>query len=93
MVERETEKPALPSLVGRYFNVGLCCACWDRLNPERKLEPERRAQMESEIAETWSKFDKGDIVVNRCAACEETVHAGILVRVNLERLREMRPKS
>ncbi len=85
--------PELPSLKGRWFNVGLCCACWDRLNPDRKLEPERRASIEAEIAESAAALDKSELFDNRCAACEETVHAGIFVRANLETLRAMRPKT
>jgi hypothetical protein len=81
----------LPTLKDRWFAVALCCACWDRLNPDRKLEPERRAQMEADLAERCADCDKDDIVANRCAACDEQVHAGIYVRVNVQTLRAMRP--
>lgn len=85
--------PELPSLKGRWFAVGLCCACWDRLNPDRKLEPERRASIEAELAEVTANWDAGEVFENRCAVCEETAHAGIFVRSNLETLRAMRLKT
>lgn len=85
--------PELPSLKGRFFSVALCCDCWDRLNPERRMDAERRAQLEWEIALATASWDKDDVANNRCAACDENVHAGIFVRVNVQSLRAMRPKE
>ena len=81
----------MPTLKGRWFNVALCVDCWDRCNPERKCDPERRAQLESDLAELTKDWDKDDIANNRCAACDEVPHAGIFVRVTVESLRKMRP--
>lgn len=81
-----------PSLRGRWFNVALCCDCWDRLNPDRKLEPERKRAIEAELCATHADVDKDFIADNRCAACDENIHAGIFVRVTVETLRAMRPQ-
>lgn len=80
-----------PTLRGLWFNVALCCDCWDRLNPDRRLDPARKAAMEREIAATFAAADKDDIARNRCAACDEQPHAGIFVRVTVKSLRAMRP--
>jgi hypothetical protein len=82
----------IPNLKGRFFNVALCADCWDRLNPERKMQPEQRQQTAAHIAEKFKDADKDDIANNRCAACDEQPHWGIFVRVNIESLRAMRPK-
>lgn len=84
--------PDIPSLKGRWFNVALCADCWDRLNPDRKLDAERRVAIEQMIAVAFKDADKDWIAENRCAACDEQPHAGIYVRVNVETLRAMRPK-
>jgi hypothetical protein len=83
--------PELPSLKGRYFIVGLCCDCWDRCNADRKLDPERRAAIEEQVAEQTRNFDKDDLADNRCPVCDENINAGIYVRVTPETLRKMRP--
>jgi cytochrome c5 len=80
----------LPSIKGRWINAAMCCACWDALNPDRKLEPERRAAIEAEIAESTKELDKNDLFANRCVVCEETVHAGIFIRATTDTLREKR---
>ncbi len=82
----------LPNLRGRFFNVPLCCDCWDRLNPERKLDPARRAELDAQVAKATEGWDKDQVADNRCAACDENVHAGIFVRVNVASLRAMRPR-
>ncbi len=81
----------MPTLRGRWFNVALCCDCWNRLNPDRAMEPERQRAAEAYVVKEFASSDKDDIAGNRCAACEEVPHAGIYVRVNVETLRKMRP--
>lgn len=85
--------PDMPSLKGRFFNVGLCCACWDACNPDRQLEPERRASIEAQVAEGTKDFDKDDLAINRCPVCDENLNAGIFVRVSPESLRALRVKA
>lgn len=82
----------LPSLKGRWFNVGLCCACWDACNPDRKLEPDRRKEIEARLAADTADFDKDDLAAHRCPVCDESLNAGIYVRVTPETLRELRKK-
>lgn len=82
----------IPNLKGRYFNVALCLDCWDRCNPDRKADAERRADIETRLREATKDWDKDDVAANRCPVCDENVHAGIYVRVNVEKLRSMRPR-
>lgn len=82
----------MPNLRGRWFNVALCCDCWDRLNPDRAMSPEHKAELEATVLAAFKTADKDDVAANRCAACEEQPDAGIFVRVNVQMLRDMRPK-
>jgi hypothetical protein len=81
----------MPTLRGRWFNVALCCDCWNRLNPDRAMEPERQRSIEALIVKTFADAEKDAIRDNCCAACEEVPHAGIYVRTTVEALRKMRP--
>lgn len=85
----------MPTLRGRWFNVAICCECWDRLNPDRKMEPGRKQATELAIIADWAQLNTDErkelLVANRCAACEEVPHAGIFIRVTVEKLRAMRP--
>lgn len=84
----------IPTLRGRWFNVALCADCWDRINPDRKMGEDQRRDQHERMCDMYCRpeIDKDDIAMNRCAACDEQPHWGIWVRVNVEKLREMRPK-
>ncbi len=82
----------IPTLKGRFFNVALCADCWDRLNPDRKMQDDQRSATHDHIAAQCEGKDKDFLADNRCAACDEQPHWGIYVRVNVESLRAMRPR-
>lgn len=81
----------IPTLKGRFFNVALCADCWDRLHPDRKMPEDQRRDTHERICDAYAEADKDDIANNRCAACDEQPHWGISVRVDVARLRSMRP--
>lgn len=82
----------IPNLRGRFFNVALCADCWDIVNPERKMADDQRRDTHERICNAYQGQDTDVVADNRCPVCDEQPHWGIYVRVNVEKLREMRKK-